>query len=378
MPLSRDDTVFLYLSTPFFENMASPAYRTELDRRLRSIGEMRVLELARMAAKAEGVVGANGRRADCGRSSCRRDLATAPMAASSSPKRTATAIRCAARRAGSCRSPTCRSTRSRGPKRPTTRSSCSSIDAEVGRFVPVAAAVQRALPTMARLDRINLDVRVAPYSQTRIVKWARMLGPEETTRVAPIAGDVASLEVERRRARPAGAVVWRPARLPHAAGGATRRGEAGRRAGGLFPRVRRHLAAAAGAVGSVSRPADRSAGCRWHRPARGLVQYLAAAARRFLFVLVPARRAGGSRPATGDGRGRAAGADSPADRRLARQADRHRRERARLHAGAAGVGEREPVHEFAHDAAARAARPGPRHRGATGRRPFRRSARRQV
>ena len=59
MPLSRDDTVFLYLSTPFFENMASPAYRTELDRRLRSIGEMRVLEIARMAAKAEGLVGAN-------------------------------------------------------------------------------------------------------------------------------------------------------------------------------------------------------------------------------------------------------------------------------------------------------------------------------
>ena len=70
-----------------------------------------------------------------------------------------------------------------------------SIDAEVGQFVPVVAAVQRRTSDDGQLDRINVDVRVAPYSQTRIVKWARMLGPAETIRVAPIAGDVASLEV---------------------------------------------------------------------------------------------------------------------------------------------------------------------------------------
>ena len=54
MPITRDDTIFLYLSSPFFDNLASPAYRVELDRRLRSIGEMRALEFARMTAKAEG------------------------------------------------------------------------------------------------------------------------------------------------------------------------------------------------------------------------------------------------------------------------------------------------------------------------------------
>ena len=54
MPLSRDDTIFLYLSAAFFENLAGPHYRMELDRRLRSIGEMRSLRLARLAARAEG------------------------------------------------------------------------------------------------------------------------------------------------------------------------------------------------------------------------------------------------------------------------------------------------------------------------------------
>jgi hypothetical protein len=194
MPLSRDDTVFLYLSKPFFEHMASPAYRTELDRRLRSIGEMRVLEIARLAAKAEGIsarsvdelVAADllprgfGDRADgsqlvVDQDGYRDSLRGTPgwfLPIADMPVGQITRAE-AAHYADYVR----------------------SIDAEVGQFVPVAAAVRCQTSDDGELDRINLDVRVAPYSQTRIVKWARMLGPEETTRVAPIDGDVASLEV---------------------------------------------------------------------------------------------------------------------------------------------------------------------------------------
>src|SRR5262249_118230 len=54
MPISRDDTIFLLAPAAFFQNLAGPQYRVELDRRLRSIGEMRSLTVARLAAKAEG------------------------------------------------------------------------------------------------------------------------------------------------------------------------------------------------------------------------------------------------------------------------------------------------------------------------------------
>ena len=54
MPLTRDDTIFLFAPAAFFQNLASPQYSVELDRRLRSIGEMRALTIARLAAKAEG------------------------------------------------------------------------------------------------------------------------------------------------------------------------------------------------------------------------------------------------------------------------------------------------------------------------------------
>ena len=46
MPLTRDDTIFLFLSAEFFDHLTSPAYRVELDRRLRSIGEMSSEEFA--------------------------------------------------------------------------------------------------------------------------------------------------------------------------------------------------------------------------------------------------------------------------------------------------------------------------------------------
>ncbi|MCH2183663.1 MAG: hypothetical protein MK108_16820 [Mariniblastus sp.] len=55
MPLSRDDTIFLYLPTEFFQNLLGPAYQIELRRRNQSIADMQLIELAYLAARAEGV-----------------------------------------------------------------------------------------------------------------------------------------------------------------------------------------------------------------------------------------------------------------------------------------------------------------------------------
>ncbi len=54
MPLDRDDTVFVYLSTSFFQQLMSPHYQTELRRRNRVISDMQLLEAARLSASYEG------------------------------------------------------------------------------------------------------------------------------------------------------------------------------------------------------------------------------------------------------------------------------------------------------------------------------------
>jgi len=194
-PLARDDTIFLYLSTAFFENLAAPHYRIELDRRLRSIGEIKTLQLARLAAQAEGVDPVPeenladagllphgfGQRADGSqllesngalRDSVRgRRGAMVPVA--DVPVDEVTPAE-AARYEEFVR----------------------SIEAEVGQFVPVTVAMKRETsPQNDAWDRITTEVRIARYSQTRFASWINMLGPPAPVRVAPIEGDVASAEV---------------------------------------------------------------------------------------------------------------------------------------------------------------------------------------
>ena len=53
MPLTREDTLFAYLSEPFLRRLAGPHYRVEMARRLRSAVEIDCVRLARLAAAAE-------------------------------------------------------------------------------------------------------------------------------------------------------------------------------------------------------------------------------------------------------------------------------------------------------------------------------------
>ncbi|MBL8890881.1 MAG: hypothetical protein JNL67_12950 [Planctomycetaceae bacterium] len=55
MPLTRDDTIFAYLSTAFLENMLSPQYQIELRRRQRSITEIQMLQMATWSAAAHQI-----------------------------------------------------------------------------------------------------------------------------------------------------------------------------------------------------------------------------------------------------------------------------------------------------------------------------------
>ena len=58
MPIDRDDTVFAYLSSAFFQQLLTPQYQIELRRRSQVIAEMQIIELARMAAGMEGFTNA--------------------------------------------------------------------------------------------------------------------------------------------------------------------------------------------------------------------------------------------------------------------------------------------------------------------------------
>ncbi len=53
LPLDRDDTVFVYLSPAFFRGLMSPQYQIELRRRMQSIADIEILQMAKWAARVE-------------------------------------------------------------------------------------------------------------------------------------------------------------------------------------------------------------------------------------------------------------------------------------------------------------------------------------
>ncbi len=53
MPLKREDTIFVYMSTRFFQGLLSPQYQVELSRRMKSVTDIEALTLARLAARGE-------------------------------------------------------------------------------------------------------------------------------------------------------------------------------------------------------------------------------------------------------------------------------------------------------------------------------------
>ena len=57
LPLSRDDTVFAYFSSAFFRGLLSPGYQIELERRLQAVAQIELLQMAQLAAAAEGLAG---------------------------------------------------------------------------------------------------------------------------------------------------------------------------------------------------------------------------------------------------------------------------------------------------------------------------------
>ena len=54
LPVEREDTIFIYLSRPFFDQFLTPQFQIELSRRIRSLTNVQLLQMALWAAQAEG------------------------------------------------------------------------------------------------------------------------------------------------------------------------------------------------------------------------------------------------------------------------------------------------------------------------------------
>ncbi|MGI9455146.1 MAG: hypothetical protein ACR2NU_01205, partial [Aeoliella sp.] len=194
-PITRDDTVFVHLSQAFLQQLVSPEYRIELDRRLRSIESDRALTLARLAAEQEGFA-----------AETIDDLEQGQFLPASFKNRCDGAtweIDDEGRQYESVRGYPGRFIPI-ADQLPTECSPAESgryaafahaVASEVGGFVPLTACLHREVVEEEQRERIVLNIHLQRYSTTNLASLAKKLGPAEAVRVAPIEGDVASIEV---------------------------------------------------------------------------------------------------------------------------------------------------------------------------------------
>jgi hypothetical protein len=200
MPLTRNDTVFLYLSPAFFQNLLSPHYQIELDRRLRSAVEIELFQIAQLSARAEQKPGGTidalvaggflpegfGQRPD----GSRLDLiGDEPVDSLRGGRGTFLPV------------PDVQIDKVTAGESKKYRQFSADYVTQWGSMDPVVAGIQREALPGGKLERVVLDVQAAPLSQRHSDMLAEWLGPPTDQRLAPIPGDVVAFDAVMRGAK---------------------------------------------------------------------------------------------------------------------------------------------------------------------------------
>lgn len=193
LPIDRNDTVFVYLSPEFFENLLSAHSHIEMRRRLRSDVELELVPIAQLAAQAEGRPGTSI-----------EELIAADMLPAGfgvRPDGSRLELR-DGRLVDSLRG-------ARGTFLPVPDVKIQNVTpAEAaeyeefkqyyvnqwGRMQPVALAVRREELPEGKLERVVIDALAAPLAPQHVAMLSNWLGEPTTRTLAGIPGDVVSFQ----------------------------------------------------------------------------------------------------------------------------------------------------------------------------------------
>ena len=199
MPVDRDDTVFVYLSEPFFDNLVNPQYRIETRRRLQAIADIELVKLARLAARAEGLpddsiekLVANGfLPAEFG---LRPDGSQAVLedgeVIDSSRGRRGTFLPILDVRVESVTA----------SEAETYQKFVDFYRGNWGNLDPMVIGVQRSSPAK-KLEKVIVDARMMPFSQSNFDRIQEKFGPADTYQLAPIPQNLGSFQAVLRDQR---------------------------------------------------------------------------------------------------------------------------------------------------------------------------------
>ncbi|MBN1912269.1 MAG: hypothetical protein JW818_21290, partial [Pirellulales bacterium] len=204
MPISREDTVFVYLSDAFFRNMAGPHYWIEMVRRLQAAADIQLVELTSLASAAEGKPGETipelvagrflpenfGPRSDGSRAVFRDGEVYDSLRG---------------RRGSFVPIPDVPVERITPSEAEAYRQFVDFYHEKWGRLDPMIIGLRReALPE--KQERVVVDVQANPFARQHVERLSQWIGPADQRQLAPISGDLMVLDLQLVNQRLFGAV----------------------------------------------------------------------------------------------------------------------------------------------------------------------------
>ncbi len=193
-PLADDHTVFVYLSDPFFRKLVSPQYRIEMTRRTRAACEGDVVQLARLAARAEGTT--------AGTIAQLADLDLLPKSFGSRPdgsRVVADGDRLYDSLRGAYGSflpvPDVEITKVTRSEALAYRRFAEVYQRQWRRMDPTILGIKRRVLEDGQTERLTFDIHITPYAREHYQTLAVWLGETDQQRWASVPGDIASVDV---------------------------------------------------------------------------------------------------------------------------------------------------------------------------------------
>ncbi|HEY4759641.1 MAG TPA: hypothetical protein VIH42_03585, partial [Thermoguttaceae bacterium] len=193
MPLSRKDTVWVYLSDAFFRNITSPHYRVEMARRLQAVADIELVQLAKLTAASEGKAGGTIEELIQGSF---LPASFGPLPDGSRMVIEGGEIYDSVRGRRGAFVPV--------PDMPVDRVTRFEL-AEYNRFAdyyrthwgrmdPILVGMQRT-PQDGNREQVVVDVLMSPFAPMHFDLLGKYAGPADSMRMAPIPGDIAAIDV---------------------------------------------------------------------------------------------------------------------------------------------------------------------------------------
>lgn len=198
-PADPDDTAFVYISAGFFQNIVRPAYRVEIARRLQAAVDIEAAEMAQLAAAAEAQPGDTVEQLRAG--------GFLPPDFGPRPDGSRTVIE-DARVYDSLRG-------ARGTFLPVPDVEVKTVTpaeaedyarfaqyyaGQLGPVEPIVVSLRRQPAGQGR-ERVIVDASLGPLNRSRHEFFAQWLGAPDSTRIAPIPGDIIFFEAVLRSTR---------------------------------------------------------------------------------------------------------------------------------------------------------------------------------